>query len=182
VNRPIAARHAASTHGRLGRRGGQTLVEFALVLPIFLMLLFGLLDGGRYVYMTSVLSQATREATRLAAVQASWIGSSDPSCNTTGGPVCPASAAALQANALNAANRMVAPFGSITSANIYISCDSPGNAPTGAWTSGTACSSVTGAAGQLVSVRAVLTFNPFTPGMSQIGTITTSGSATMVSN
>ena len=161
---------------------GQTLVELALVLPIFLVMFFGLVDGGRYVFMTSVLSQASREATRLAAVQASWIGSSDPSCNTTGGPVCPADANALQANVVAAANRMVSPFGQISSANVYISCDSPGNAPTGAWTSGTGCTSVTGAAGQLISVRVVLTFIPFTPGLSQIGTITTSGSATMVSN
>ena len=178
-------RHHRGRAGIIGCRGqshGQSLVEFALVLPIFLLMLFGLIDGGRYVYMTSVLSQATREATRLAAVEASWIGSADPSCNTTGGPVCPASAAVLQANVLNAANRMVSPFGLITSANLYLSCDTPGNAPTGAWTIGTACTSTTGASGQLISVRAVLTFTPFTPGISQFSTITTSGAATMVSN
>lgn len=161
---------------------GQTLVEFALVVPIFFVMLFGLFDAGRYVYMSSVLSQAAREGARLAAVEASWIGSTDPSCGATGGPVCPATAAALKTDVLSAANRMVAPFGSISSGNLYISCDSPGNAPTGAWTSGTACTTTSGASGQLVSVRAVLTFTPFTPGLSQIGTITTSGSATMVSN
>jgi Flp pilus assembly protein TadG len=171
---------------------GQALVEFALVVPIFFVMLFGLIDGGRYVYMSSVLSQAAREGARLAAVEASHIGvlaATDPSCNQLGGPVCPATAAALKTDVLNAANRMVTPFASITSANLYISCDpAAGPTPSGAWTSGTACTGTagttpgSGASGNLISVRVVLTFTPFTPGLSQIGTITTSGSATMVSN
>ena len=62
---------------------GQALVEFALVLPVFLMLLFGLIDGGRYVFMNNVQSQAAREGARVAAAEASWIGKTnldDPSC------------------------------------------------------------------------------------------------------
>ena len=47
--------------GRRPRSRGQSLVEFALVIPIFLLLLFGLIDGGRLVYQHSVLSQAARE-------------------------------------------------------------------------------------------------------------------------
>jgi Flp pilus assembly protein TadG len=167
---------------RQRHRRGQALVEFALVFPIFLAMLFGLVDAGRYIYMNSVVSQAAREAARLVAVQASWIGSSDPSCNTVGGPVCPASAAALQADALAAANRMVAPFGSIPAANLYVRCDSPGTVLSSAWTTGPACTATTGASGQLVSVRLVLTFSPFTPLISHIGTLVTSGAATMVSN
>ena len=174
--------------GKLRRRStsGQGLVEFALVIPIFLVMVFGLLDAGRYVYMTNVLSQAAREGARLAAVESSWIGSTDSSCNQVGGPVCPATAADLKTDVLAAANRMVTPFGSISSGSLYISCDpAAGPAPTGTWTSGTACTGGTGGTGtpnNLISVRAVLTFVPFTPGLSQIGTITTSGSATMVSN
>ncbi|HEY7935726.1 MAG TPA: TadE family protein [Candidatus Limnocylindrales bacterium] len=163
-------------------RRGQALVEFALMFPIFLMMLFGLIDAGRYIYMDSVVSQAAREAARLAAVQASWIGVSDPSCNTVGGPVCPATAADLKTNVLAAANRMVVPFGTIPSGSLYISCDDPGNAPTGAWTVGSPCTATSGASGQIVSVRLVLTFTPFTPFISHIGTLTTSGAATMVSN
>ena len=53
---------------------GQSLVEFALVIPVFLLILFGLLDAGRYVYMNSVLSQAAREGARVAAAEARWIG------------------------------------------------------------------------------------------------------------
>ena len=161
---------------------GQGLVEFALVIPIFLLMLFGVVDAGRYVYMNSVLSQAAREGARLAAVEASWIGNTtDLSCNQLGGPVCPASPAALTTDATNAANRMVAPFGSVS--NLYISCDPVGSAPTGAWTSGTACTTNSGATGNVVSVRVLLTFTALTPVIAQImGTITTSGSATMVIN
>ncbi len=56
-----------NVESRASSRTGQTLVEFALVLPVFLVVLFGLLDVGRYVYMNSVLSQAAREGARLGA-------------------------------------------------------------------------------------------------------------------
>ncbi len=188
MNRSGRVGTAGARRGRSGN--GQTLVEFSLVMLFgFIPMMFGLFDVGRYVYMNSVLSQAAREGARLAAVEASWIGSSDPSCGTTGGPVCPATAAALKTDVLNAANRMVVPFGPISSGNLYISCDpAAGPAPTGAWPSGTACTGAvgqtagTGAPGNLISVRVVLTFTPVTPGLNLIGTITTSGSATMVSN
>ena len=161
---------------------GQGLVEFALVLPVFLLLLFGLIDVGRLVYMNSVLSQAAREGARLASVEASWLGSSDPSCGTTGGPVCPANLAALRADVTAAANRMVAPFGSIST--VYISCDPQGSAPSGNWTTASCASNTPGAPNyDVVSVRVVLTFKPITPIASSIvSTVTTSGSATMVIN
>jgi hypothetical protein len=47
---------------------GQTLVEFALILPIFLLVLMGILDLGRAVYYSSTLSNAAREAARQAIV------------------------------------------------------------------------------------------------------------------
>jgi hypothetical protein len=51
------------------RSRGQALVEFALVFPIFMLLLFGLIDVGRYVYVTNAFNQAAREAARFGAVQ-----------------------------------------------------------------------------------------------------------------
>lgn len=160
---------------------GQSLVEFALVLPIFLLILLGLIDAGRYVYMNSVLSQAAREGARVAAVEASWLGSAATGCNAANGPVCPANVTALKADVAAAANRMVAPFGSISSANVYISCDPQGSAPSGNWTGATCASNATSV--DAVSVRVLLTFTPITPIVSQIlGSITTSGSATMVIN
>jgi Flp pilus assembly protein TadG len=160
---------------------GQALVEFALVLPVFLLIVFGLIDGGRFVYMNSVLSQAAREGARVAAVQASWLGSTDASCGAADGPVCPATVAALKADVLAAANRMVAPFGSIGAGQVFISCNASGSAPTGSWT-GVSCAANTPGA-DVVSVRVLLTFTPITPIAGQIlGSITTSGSATMVIN
>lgn len=168
---------------RRGRQGrGQGLVEFALVLPIFLFMLFGLIDVGRLVYQNSVVSQAAREGARLASVEASWIGASTAGCGASGGPVCPANVATLKTHVVDAVNRMVAPFGTVPAANVFVRCDTPGNAPTGAWAPGTStCTANT--TGNLASVRVVLTFTPITPVLSGIvGTITTAGSATMVIN
>ena len=160
---------------RTGR--GQTLVEFALVLPVFLLLLFGLVDMGRYVYLNSTLSQAAREAARVAAVEASWIGSSDPSCGTPGGPVCPANLTALRNDIRAGANRMMAPFGSIADADLYTSCST---APPNPVTTKTCAD---GAINRYASVRVVLVFRPITPVVSSMfSSISTQASATMVIN
>jgi Flp pilus assembly protein TadG len=161
---------------------GQSLVEFALVLPVFLVMLFGLLDAGRYVYMNSVLSQAAREGARLAAVEAYWIGRTDLSCGAVAGPVCPADETAFKADIRAAANRMVAPFGSISDSQVFFSCDPVGHVYTAGWTTTSCPAASRGFRSNVVSVRVVLTFTPITPVLSGIGTITTSGSAAMVIN
>jgi Flp pilus assembly protein TadG len=52
-----------------GRRTrGQALVEFALVLPVIVLVLLGLLDLGRAVFSYNTLSQAARQANRTAMV------------------------------------------------------------------------------------------------------------------
>jgi hypothetical protein len=51
------------------RGRGQALVEFALVLPIFLLILFGLIDIGRYVYVSNAFAEAARDAARSGAVE-----------------------------------------------------------------------------------------------------------------
>jgi hypothetical protein len=137
------------------RERGQSLVEFALVLPLFMLMFFGVVDGARLVYTNSQLDQAAREGARVAAVEASSMGSlaSDPSCVSSesqitaarpGAHVCPADPAALKADVMNAVNRMAVGLGAI--ANVYLACDSGGTAapgppaspadpaPTGAWT------------------------------------------------
>lgn len=171
----VAPRSSAGPRGR-----GQGLVEFALVLPVFLLVLLGLFDGARYVYLNSVVSQAAREGARLATVEARWVGSNDPSCGAVGGPVCPPAvtgAASLQADVVAAVNRMVAPFGSVAVGDVFIRCTDPASVPSGAWT-GVSC--VDNDAHMVVSVRVRMTFVPITPGISGMSTITTSGYAAMV--
>jgi Flp pilus assembly protein TadG len=49
---------------------GQAMVEFALVFPVLLLLIFGLIDIGRLVYTHNALSEAAREGARFGSVQA----------------------------------------------------------------------------------------------------------------
>ena len=52
-----------ATHSR-----GQGLVEFALVVPLFLILLFGMIEFGRAWMTKNILTGAAREAVRIYAV------------------------------------------------------------------------------------------------------------------
>jgi hypothetical protein len=47
---------------------GQTLVEFALVLPLLVLILVGIFDFGRAIYAYNTVSNAAREGARLAIV------------------------------------------------------------------------------------------------------------------
>ena len=47
---------------------GQSIIEFALVLPILLLVLFGITEFGRAIMVTNILNTASREGARLAAV------------------------------------------------------------------------------------------------------------------
>ena len=48
--------------------GGQSMVEFALIIPLFVLVLLGLFDVGRAVYAYNTVNNAAREAGRLAIV------------------------------------------------------------------------------------------------------------------
>ena len=50
------------------RERGQSLVEFALVLPVFMLLVFGILDGGRAIVAYNDVSQSARNVARVAMV------------------------------------------------------------------------------------------------------------------
>lgn len=50
---------------------GQSLVELAFVLPLFLMLIFGLIDLGRGIYALNTVSNAARIGARLGVVDQS---------------------------------------------------------------------------------------------------------------
>ena len=50
------------------RQRGASAVEFALIMPIFFILLFGIIDFGWYFFNQHTIQYATREGTRLALV------------------------------------------------------------------------------------------------------------------
>lgn len=52
---------------RSGRRG-QALVEFALIVPIFVLMLVAVFDLGRAVFAYNTLTNAAREGARIAIV------------------------------------------------------------------------------------------------------------------
>jgi Flp pilus assembly protein TadG len=56
--------------GRPDRRDerGQALMEFAVVLPVFLVILLGMIDIGRGVWANNTVANAAREAARYASV------------------------------------------------------------------------------------------------------------------
>ena len=53
---------------RRSKPRGQAMVEFALVFPIFILLLVGMFDLGRVVWVNDTLATAAREAVRYAIV------------------------------------------------------------------------------------------------------------------
>ncbi len=176
---------------------GQALVETALVLPVFLLILFGLIDLGRLAFTNSMVSQAAREGARVAAVQGRRMGQGSrtirgalppPWSITSGNPgahVCAADVPTLHENVRLAANGELVGVASIPLANVYLRCDpSTGSTPTGAWT-GVTCTNRQYE--DQVSVRVVVTYQPITPIVgsflgSLIGPLNLSGSATMAIN
>lgn len=55
---PFAARH----------HRGQALVEFALIVPLFVLITIGIFEGGRAIYTYNALSNAVNEGLREAIV------------------------------------------------------------------------------------------------------------------
>jgi len=70
---------------RDGQRG-QSLVEFALLLPIMLLIITGLFDVARAVWEENTLAYAAREGTRYAIVHGSYGSPAADSTDYT--PVC----------------------------------------------------------------------------------------------
>ena len=64
------------------RDDGQSLVEFAIMLPLLLLIVTGLFDAARAVWQENTLAYAAREGTRYAIVHGSnsslVLGPSDP--------------------------------------------------------------------------------------------------------
>jgi TadE-like protein len=73
------------------------MVEFALIAPIFFLLLFGIIEAGRFIFYYETLNHATREGARYAIVNGANsypigcpTGPPEPgstACDTTGADV-----------------------------------------------------------------------------------------------
>jgi Flp pilus assembly protein TadG len=53
---------------RASRRDGSTIVQAAIVLPVVMMFLFGILEYSRYVMLLQIMTNAAREGCRYAVM------------------------------------------------------------------------------------------------------------------
>jgi hypothetical protein len=67
-------------HQRKARRGqaAVSLVEFAIVAPLFMILVFLVIDFGKAIYVKNTLDSAVREAARAGVVLTSASGGGEP--------------------------------------------------------------------------------------------------------
>jgi Flp pilus assembly protein TadG len=70
-------RAARKRHGLLRDERGQALAEFALVLPLILFFLAGIINFGRAWNIKQAVTDAAREGARYAVVQDSTIQTTD---------------------------------------------------------------------------------------------------------
>jgi Flp pilus assembly protein TadG len=68
--RPRVAQTPGSRQRLLKRQRAQSLVELAFVLPVLMMLVFGIVDFGMGLHSWIVLTNSSREGARLAVVHA----------------------------------------------------------------------------------------------------------------
>lgn len=82
-------------------RSGASAAEFALVLPLLVLFLFGIIDGGRFLWETNKAEKATQVGARVAIVtnvlddaliDESYVGQTIDGVTLTQGDVIPASA------------------------------------------------------------------------------------------
>jgi len=150
----------------LGHDLGSTLAEFAIVLPVLLTFLFGIMDFSRFLYTDHFISEVAREGTRYAVVRGSTFGST--ACASTSTFACNATSANVQSYV-----RGLTPPG-ITSGSLTVTTTWPGTAPTGA---ATACRSTSGnnSPGCLVQVLVSYPYHfmlPFLPSSASTWTVT----------
>jgi Flp pilus assembly protein TadG len=83
---------------RKSREEGVAAVEFALILPVLALLLFGVIEFGRVWSQYQVFQGAAREGARCAAVQATDFSDCEiqPSIDSAAEPYEPDSNAAVQ--------------------------------------------------------------------------------------
>jgi len=88
---------------RISREEGAAAVEFALILPVLALLLFGVLEFGRVWSQYQVFQGAAREGARCAAVQATGFSDCEiqPAINNAAAPYKPDKNATVQIGGAN---------------------------------------------------------------------------------
>jgi Flp pilus assembly protein TadG len=162
-----------SARRRDGSRG-QAMVEFALVAPIFFLMLFAIIEGGRFIFYYEMLNNATREGARYAIVHGS--NSSCPTGPMPGTDPNPCGADNLGTRVVTAARNAAVGLvssGTLTSSNpVWWDCASTPPTP------GTSSSGNNGR-GQCVTVFVGYTYSTIIP---VIPPITISAESTLVVN
>ena len=161
------------------RSRGQALVETALILPLFLVLLLGIVDMGRAVWATTSLASAAREAARYAIVHggaASTVCPVGPPAPETIIPAasssCPHPSPSKQ-SIIDAAVTAAIAGGSNTTVTVCYGLNCTGNTDT---------SGATNARGTPITVVVSSTVNLVVPSLMGRASFTLSGSTTMVVN
>lgn len=160
---------------------GQGVAEFALVIPIFVVLLFGIVDFGRVIWARSSLENAAREGARYAivhggtAIQPCPVGPTAlvPPLPT---PSCPHPSPSKESIELAAKSFAIAPGSGLTVTACY-------------HLAGTTCtgntenpSNITNVRGTAITVTATSTLDLIVPSLLHLGSFTVTGSSTMLVN
>jgi hypothetical protein len=161
---------------------GQGLAEFAFIIPMFLMMLFGIVDFGRVIWARNSLENAAREGARYAIVHGGSYGQTCPV-----GPQSPL----LPVKTADAS----CPFPSPSRQSIRNAALAFGIAPGSGLvitvcyhTAGTTCTgntnetNITNVRGTAVTVTATSTLNLIVPSLLHLGNFTVVGSSTMLVN
>jgi len=151
---------------------GSALVEYAIVLTVFVTFLFAIMDFSRFLYTYHFVSEVAREGTRYAVVRGSTYRTT--ACTSTFTFACNATAA----NVTSYVQGLTPP--EITSSSLTVATTWPGAAPTGAET---ACNTTNGnnSPGCLVQVAVCYPFKFMLPFLSKsASTWTVSSTSVMV--
>jgi Flp pilus assembly protein TadG len=81
-----------------GRERGQSLVEFSMVIIVFLVILMGIVDFGMAIYKYNGVSQAAREIARVTSVHP---------CATAGALTCSPGSSAETAQVINTQKNLI---------------------------------------------------------------------------
>ncbi len=146
---------------RRERRRGQAFVEMALVLPVFLSVVVGCVDVGRYVYIRSTLTHNARDIARLAAM----VDNQSTDCAALASGKFGGGGFTITQDPASVAGDTGSDYGTPTAGSGYVyiypaAATSTSTCTGGARTGFGACKSVT--------VRITYVFQPLTPGISKI--------------